>query len=146
MADATRHEPDPDTLVNGPKPDSPAGIVRRASEHLRAHVAAIRADIATDPYWNGDPSDDEAWRRGIDNAAGGLAGTFAALWTPGFAEAVADAWSEDADGMADYFAHFHAVPIGWAVYDEDECGQAEWTATVKAALAYLREDAPKVSA
>ena len=128
--------------------DWPCEIVRRAAKHVRAHVEAIRADIASNPYWSGDPSDDEAWRSGIDNAAGGIAGTFAALWTPGFAESVAVSWERQADDMADGLAHFHAFgpPCSWVVEDERESVRFDWTATVRAALAFLREDAPAVSA
>jgi hypothetical protein len=127
--------------------DWPCQIVRRAAGHLRAHVVAIRADIAQNPYWNGDPSDDEAWRSGIDNAAGGVAGTFAALWAPGFADLIAESWNHQADDMGDHLGHFHAFgpPGGWVIEDERESVHWDWTATVRAALAYLREDAPAVT-
>lgn len=68
---------------------------------------------------------------------------------PTTARAVADAWAQQADDMSDHLAHLHAGAYllpdapGWCVADEDERVHEDWTATVKAALAYLREDAPK---
>lgn len=59
---------------------------------------------------------------------------------------VAEAWEHQADDMGDHLAHLHAFgpPGNWAVEDERECVHWDWTATLRAALAYLREDAPKV--
>lgn len=71
-----------------------------------------------------------------------------AAFDPDAAIAIADAWGHQADDMGDHLAHFHAFgpPGNWVVDDERECVHWDWTATVKAALTYLREDAPAVSA
>lgn len=60
---------------------------------------------------------------------------------------IADAWGHQADDMCDCLAHFHAFgpPGSWVIDDEQESVHWDWTATVRAALAYLREDAPAVT-
>lgn len=66
---------------------------------------------------------------------------------PVVAISIADAWEHQADDMADLLAHVHAVPVGrWVVQDEGERTRDDWTRTLRAALAYLREDAPKAGA
>lgn len=67
--------------------ENPQGVMRVAASRLRKHTDDLLADIQTNPYWGGRKPD-ETWRTGIDNAAGGAAGTYAALWTPTVADAV----------------------------------------------------------
>ncbi len=61
--------------------------------------------------------------------------------------AIADAWEQQADDMADRLGHLHAFgpPGNWVVEDERESFRPDWTATLRAALKYLREDAPAVA-
>lgn len=61
---------------------------------------------------------------------------------------IADAWLHQADDMADHLAHLHACAAepGYVVHDERESARYDWTATLRAAVAYLREDAPKTVA
>jgi hypothetical protein len=47
--------------------------------------------------------------------------------------------------MADYGAHLHATAIGFTVVDECGRDRYDWAATLRAALAYLRETAPEVA-
>lgn len=70
-----------------------------------------------------------------------------APWTAPVAVAVADAWERQADDMGDGLAHLHACAgePGYTVLDEREVSHADWTATLRAALAYLREEAPAVT-
>lgn len=67
---------------------------------------------------------------------------------PVVADAIAAAWLHQADDMADHLAHLHACDgePGYVVQDEGEHMRHDWTATLRAALAYLREDAPKAGA
>lgn len=60
---------------------------------------------------------------------------------------IADAWGHQADDMCDCLAHFHAFgpPGSWVIDDEQESVHWDWTATVRAALAYLREWPPAVT-
>lgn len=64
---------------------------------------------------------------------------------PTVATAIAEAWEHQADDMGDHLAHLHACAgePGYVVQDEREIDHYDWTATLRAALAYLREDAPK---
>jgi len=66
---------------------------------------------------------------------------------PDAAVAVADAWEQQADDMGDRLGHLHAFgpPGNWVVEDERESFRPDWTATLRAALKYLREDAPAVA-
>ena len=70
-----------------------------------------------------------------------------APWTPVVAVLIAESWQHQADDMADQLAHLHACAgaPGYVVQDEREHMRHDWTATVRAALAYLREDAPAVT-
>lgn len=71
-----------------------------------------------------------------------------AAFDPVVAKLIAEAWLHQADDMADHLAHLHACAgePGYVVQDEGEHMRHDWTATLRAALAYLREDAPKVVA
>lgn len=64
---------------------------------------------------------------------------------PDAVAASAEAWEQQADDMADRLGHLHAFgpPGSWVVEDENESFRPDWTATLRAALTYLREDAPK---
>jgi hypothetical protein len=116
----TECHPDPMRVLDGPKPDSPAGIVYRAAEQL--HQAAHEAALCTT----------------LSAQADGLI-------DPEQAHEIADAWGHLADDMGDYGGHFHPVPIGWTVVDEFGRDRNDWAATVRAALKYLRESAPAVN-
>ena len=96
--------------------DWPSEIVRRAAETLKR-------DVEKRPITAG--GDDRAWQ---------------AL--------AADAWLQQASDMVDGLAHLHAFgpPGNWVVEDEYEYVHFDWTVTLSAALAYLRETAPKAVA
>lgn len=160
------HERPADVVINGPRPESPAGIVCRA-----ARLLEDRANVATGGPWNASPvfSPDATATSGVYSFAhpsgsvesevvasgrikpgyGGIRqphnAVFIAALDPDVAKAIAAAWEHLADDMADYYGHFHAVPIGWVVVDEQGTPRADWTATVRAALEYLRETAPEVA-
>lgn len=90
------------------------------------------------PTWNHEPWDGahNAWNNAYQ---------IAAIADPDVARAIADSWEHLADDMCDGLAHFHAFgpPGGWVVEDRRDEVRHAWTATVRAALKYLREDAPK---
>jgi len=133
--------------------DWPCQIVRRAAALMKQ-----RAEAATPGPWISLDGGDRLMRDpGLDidlvvpeyvvdepmsNAAN--AEHIAALH-PLVATAVADAWEHQADDMADHLAHLHACAgePGYVVQDEREVMHHDWTATLRAALAYLREEAPK---
>ena len=131
--------------------DWPCEIVRRAAKLMKERAEAAtkgrwwREDMAVcatgSPYlaWTGDGS-------GLIDEQLADAEHIAAF-DPDAATAVADAWGHQADDMCDCLAHFHAFgpPGSWVVEDERESVHWDWTATVRAALAYLREDAPAVN-
>lgn len=118
----TECHPDYLRVLNGPSPDSPAGIVYRAAEQLDQAAREVALCVPLPEQTN-------------------------ALIDPAQAHAIADAWGHLADDMADHGAHFHLVPIGWTVVDEFGTDRLDetWTSTVRAALAYLRENAPEVT-
>jgi hypothetical protein len=152
-------------------PDSPAGIVTRAAKlmHERANAATPRPWRMHDTHLNhgghtatilsGEGGDtalcawlptwsSEPWN-GAHNAWNNAA-QIAGIADPGVAHAIANAWEHQADDMTGDLAHFHPVDRvdgeqAWAVVDERESTHYDWTATVEAALAYLREDAPAVT-
>ncbi len=102
---------------------------------------ALRAWL---PTWSHEPWDGthNAWNNAYHVAS----------LDPAVAELIAESWGHQADDMADHLAHLHpTTPLhggapGWFVADENERVHEDWTATLRAALAYLREDAPAVSA
>lgn len=166
MTSTIECHPDPMRVLGGPKPDSPAGIVYRAAELLTARAAA-----ATAGPWHASPvySKDASATSGVYSHAhpagspasqvvasgrvkpgyGGIRrgenAEFIAALGPEVALLIAGAWGHQADGMGDCGAHFHPVPIGWCVVDEYGQGRDDWTATVRAAVKYLRETAPEVA-
>lgn len=160
------HERPPTLIIDGPAPDSPAGIVYRA-----AHLLEDRANVATVGPWNASPvySPDASATSGVYSHAhptgsvasevvasgrikpgyGGIRqphnAVFIAALDPDVAKAIVASWEHQADDMNDYYGHFHATLTGWAVVDEYGCDRHDWTATVRAALKYLRETAPEVA-
>jgi hypothetical protein len=166
MTSTTECHFDPMRVIDGPKPDSPAGIVYRAAELLKA-----RANAATAGDWHASPvySKDSGHTSGVYSFAhptgsvasevvasgrvkpgyGGIRrgenAEYIAALDPEVAKAIAFSWVNQADDMGDSGAHFHPIPIGWSVVDEFGRGRHDWTATVHAALKYLRETAPEVA-
>lgn len=156
------HPADADTVLNGPKPGSPAGIVYRAADLMKE-----RAEAATDGDWHAsdevmhgfhvDSRDgDNDWRvayTGDEETSDGEPTNahadmeFIASFGPQFANLLADSWGHQADDMGDRRAHFHESkgPCGFAIVDEYGDYRPDWTATVRAALAYLRETALAVA-
>ncbi len=133
--------------------DWPSQIVRRA-----AALMTERAKAAVSGPWHVETLGDGYPQRVSNPQAVIVAQTYTGLGTqcadaahiagldPAVAVAIAEAWAHQADDMADHLAHMHdfGPPNGtWVVTDEREFIRSDWTATLKAALAYLREDAPK---
>lgn len=160
------HERPADVVIDGPRPDSPAGIVYRAAELLRA-----RAGRAAAGPWTASPvySPDASATSGVyslAHASGSVASevvasgrikrgyggirnphnaVFIAALDPEVALLLADSWGHQADDMNDYYGHFHLMATGPVVVDERGELRHDWTATVRAALKYLRETAPEVA-
>jgi len=144
-------------------PDSPAGIVTRAAKlmHERADDAPRGSWFVLevrDPQPHGythrvigeftTDTGGTAWEAVGDMLE--LAAAYVASLAPKAAHAIANAWEHQADDMTGALAHFHPVDRvdgtqTWAVADERESTHYDWTATVEAALEYLREDAPAVT-
>lgn len=129
----------------------PSEIVRRAALLMqeRAYAATIGPWVSLDggDRLIHDPGHDlDKPIYVVDEPMSNAANTehIAAL-DPVVADLVADAWRHIADDMCDELAHFHAFgPEGnWVIEDEREEVHYDWTATVRAALAYLREQPPE---
>jgi hypothetical protein len=154
------HERPGSTVIDGPAPDSPAGVVYRAVDRMRE-----RAQNATDGDWHAsdevghgfhvDSHDGAAdWRvawTGDEETSDGEPTNayadmeFIASFGPEFAVLLADSWGHQADDMNDYYGHFHMMARGPVVVDERGNLRHDWTATVRAALKYLRETTPAVA-
>lgn len=146
--------------------DHPSEIVRRAALLMqeRAHAAtkgrwcaspvySPRATATSAVYSHAHPAGSTesqviaSARVGKGGLRRGTDAEHIAGLDPTVAVLTAAAWGHQADDMADHLAHFHAFgpPGSWIVEDEQESVHWDWTATVRAALAYLREDAPAVT-
>jgi hypothetical protein len=68
----------------------PADTVRQAADRLYSNVSAIRAELDESPYFRGPGDYAERYRSGVMNGLGGPAGAYAAIWTPGVADALAN--------------------------------------------------------
>lgn len=134
--------------------DWPSEIVRRAAQQLQDLAVA-----ATPGPWvsldNGDrlvhdPGHDlDKPVYVVDEPmSNSVNAEYIAALHPIVAVRIAEAWKDQADDMASGLGHLHTCAglDGFAVYDERETYRADWTATLRAALAYLREDAPKAVA
>lgn len=140
--------------------DWPSEIVRRAAKLMQE-----RAGAAAHGPWHVELLGDKGYPQRISNPQAIVIGQtytsptvrpvhadYIAALSPDVATAIAGAWLHQADDMADHLAHLHATkPLhggepGWFVADENERAHEDWTATLRAALAYLREDAPKAVA
>lgn len=147
--------------------DWPSEIVRRAAKLMqqraeaatngRWHASPVYSPSATatsavyshaHPMGSGASEVIASARVGKGGLKRGADAEHIAAFDPDAASAIADGWLHLADDMADQLAHFHAFgpPGNWVIEDERESADYAWTATVRAALAYLREDAPKVVA
>lgn len=135
--------------------DWPCEIVRRAAKLMRER--AQNATLSASGRWiiRGDGN---SYPQSIADSASAILvadafeapgvnriATHVMMLDPVPVALIADAWEHQADDMADHLAHLHpseAAP-SYAVHDEREIAHPDWTATLRAALAYLREDAPK---
>jgi hypothetical protein len=155
MTTATECHPNYLAVINGPKPDSPAGIVYRAADLLEARARKLDRT----PPWTVQPegadgvevvSDDNSMLIAeigpLDDPTTAHVADFIAALDPEFALLAAEAWEHQGDDMGDYGAHFHLAPVGPVVVDSHGEYRTDWTATVRAALKYLRETAPVVEA
>lgn len=150
---------------NSLPPHWPCEIVRRAARLMKQ-----RADVATAGRWcaspvyspratatsavyshahpagSGDAEVVASARVGKGGLRRGADAEHIAALDPDAALAIAESWEHLADDMCDGLAHFHAfgAPGGWVVEDRRDEVHHAWTQTVRAALTYLREDAPKV--
>lgn len=148
------HERPPRLIIDGPTPDSPAGIVYRAAKMLED-----RANVATAGPWAAEAHADHGCRVGTVDKRDWVAWTgylddepvcrsdaeFIAALDPDVAKAIVASWEHLADDVNDHYGHFHATPTGWTVVDEYGNDRHDWAATVCAALKYLRETAPEVA-
>jgi hypothetical protein len=146
--------------------DWPCEIVRRAAKLMqeRAHAAtkgrwcaspvySPRSTATSAVYSHAHPAGSgesqviASARVGKGGLRRGADAEHIAGLDPDTVDLIAAGWEQQADDMADRLAHFHAFgpPGNWVVEDEQESVHWDWTATVKAALTYLREDAPAVS-
>lgn len=73
---------------------TPEQTLTAAAQALRDAANAIRYEIKTNTYWHGVPAEN-AWAIGANNALGGYAGIYAAMFTPDVADALAD-WLDSA--------------------------------------------------
>lgn len=157
MTSTTECHFDPMRIIDGPKPDSPAGIVYRAAKTLRTNATdAVHTEGRNEwrvSYTKGSRTqvvvdDTDEPTVVIESFAAryeAVNAHIAAIGSPELGQLLADAWDHQADDMGDNGAHFHPVPIGWTVVDEYGRDRSDWTATVRAALKYLSETAPEVA-
>lgn len=136
--------------------DWPSQIVRRAATLMTDRAAAAKTSYSG--RWVVRPGRDYPQEIADNASAVIVADTFETPplhpfvdhitgFDPHAAIMAAEAWAQQADDMATSLAHLH--PFGrsgdWVVVDERESPHFDWTATLCAALAYLREDAPAVT-
>lgn len=116
--------------------ETPADLMRRAAQQLRADAAAIRTELDTNPYWRAPGRDhDERYRLGVAEGLGGVGGDYAAQFTPALADLLADAWEAEASDMANYPAVLLPGGVGITYYADEP--NPVWTAAYRAANAFL---------
>lgn len=116
--------------------ETPADLMRRAAQQLRADAVAMRAELDANPYWRKPGAGhDERYRLGITEGLGGVGGDYAAQFTPSLAEFLADSWEAEANDMADYPAVLLSGGVGITYYADEP--NPVWTAAYRAANAFL---------